>query len=130
MLPTKRLCFLFAILALCGCSSSSIGSVSGTVLVNGQPTGGFDIRYYAVSNGLMAVGGAQADGKYQLVFGRGDRSLPIGEYKVTVTPTADIEGVPMPKVKLSKDLFDASTTPLTKTVGPGENVIDLDLTTM
>ncbi len=122
-----RYLLLCALLPFCGCDLAATGTVTGTVLVDKVPTGGLDIRFYSIQDGSMAIGGTGADGKFKLLRGRGDPALPIGEYKVTIAPTADIAGVPMPEIKLSPELLDSGTTPITKTVKAGENVIDIEV---
>jgi hypothetical protein len=115
------------LLVVAGCGNSGTGSVTGTVRVNGSPMGGFEVRFYSVADGSMAIGSAMSDGQFKLVKGRGETQIEAGDYKVTVEPTSLIDGVAEPKVKIPQELASASTTTLVKTVGPGANVIDLEI---
>ncbi|WP_459554785.1 hypothetical protein [Lacunimicrobium album] len=127
MSPIKLLTTSLLLLVISGCGGSTTGSVTGTVRVDGNPMGGFEVRYYSVADGSMAIGGALSDGQYKIVKGRGETAIEAGDYKVTVTPSSMIDGVAEPKVKIPRELADASTTTLMKTVGPGANVIDLEI---
>ncbi len=109
-----------------GCGGQQMATVSGQMLVNGAPMGGFNITFHSVETGLTAFGAAGADGHYHLYQAR-SKEFPPGDYKVTIVPTAEIEGVSMPKVKIPNELTSASTTTLVKTVDPGANVIDLEI---
>jgi len=120
--------FCLAILTV-GCSGQGNGTVTGAVLVDGQPHGGFDVEFVSVKDGSSALGASQKDGTYELFRGRGEKLIPAGEYKVTINPTGFVEGVPMPKVKLPPTYTDANQTVIIKTIQPGENKIDVELNT-
>lgn len=118
------------LLVVAGCNAGSqTGTVTGTLHVDGIPLGGFEVRFYSVADGSMAIGSAGADGHFTLIRGRGEKQITVGDYKVTIDPTDLIEGVPEPKIKIPQELAAAGTTTLTKTVSSGANVIDLDIST-
>lgn len=121
----KYFALLMTAILSCGCGPQS-GTVTGRVLVNGAPMGGFEIRFHSVTDGSAAFGSAGAEGRYQLVQAR-TMEIATGDYKVTIVPSSEIEGAPLPKVKIPQELASASTTTLVKTVGPGANVIDLEI---
>lgn len=124
-----RLALFAAALAAAGCGRT--GSVSGTVTVGGTAAPGGAVAFIPVGGGPTATGQIDKDGRYSVVVGAGD-GLPPGEYKVTVVAHGDppafdpTKGAPPAPRPLSAPQFrDAGTTPLTKTVTAGANVIDL-----
>ncbi len=125
----KTLLALFSILLIYGCDTQSFGTVRGKVLVDQNPTAGFEVRFYSVEDGSMAIGSSNIDGTYLIARARGDLNIPVGEYKVVIIPSGDIEGIPMPTVRISPEFLEASTSPLIKTIKNGENNIDLEVTT-
>lgn len=110
-----------------GCNQESTGTVTGRILIDGEPTGGFEIHYVSQSDGTVGIGYAQADGSYRIYRGRGSQELRPGEYKVTVIPTPDVDGVPQPKVRFPKSYTDQGQSEIVKSVGPRANVIDIEL---
>lgn len=115
------------LLGLTGCGSGDAGTVSGTLTVDGEPSGGYFVYFEPTDGSAEAVGGAVADGSYRLTYGRGSTQIPVGEYRVYVTPTDLIDNVPMPKVKVEADYLNRDKTTLVKKVEAGTNVIDLDI---
>ena len=110
-----------------GCSSGGTGTVDGVVTVDGKPLGGFEITYISQANGAAYLAYAGEAGAYQLFASRGKREIPVGDYKVTVVPTAVIDNVPRPKVQLPDKYTSESQTELVKTITKGTNQIDLVL---
>ena len=96
------------LLGLTGCGSGNSGTVSGTLTVDGEPSGGYFVYFEPTDGNAEAVGGAAADGSYHLTYGRGSKQIPVGEYRVYVTPTDLIDNVPMPKVKVEVVIDDDS----------------------
>ncbi|PQO46968.1 hypothetical protein [Blastopirellula marina] len=115
------------LLGLTGCGSGNSGTVSGTLTVDGEPSGGYFVYFEPTDGNAEAVGGAVADGSYSLTYGRGSTQIPVGEYRVYVTPTDLIDNVPMPKVKVEADYLNRDKTTLVKKVEAGTNVIDLEI---
>lgn len=82
-------CLAAGVLAICltSCGGSGLSSVSGVVLMDGQPYGGVDIIFHPESGGgANATAVADIDtGKFRMgTFEPGDGVKP-GTYKVTVT---------------------------------------------
>lgn len=116
-----------ATLLLLGCSRGNMGTVEGTVFVNGEPTGGLEIAYKNDADGSMALGATQADGRYELRIGRGERQIAVGSYHVTVTPSEMVTGVPKPDVRMPSKYLSHEETDLVQTVNPGANTLDLNI---
>lgn len=125
MLRTQLLAL--PVLLTLGCTGESIGTVKGTLNIDGQATGGYEIHYLNASDGSMAIGYAQADGRYEMFRGRGKSTLNTGSYTVSLSPSPDVPGVPMPKLKLPAIYTDRDQAALKVTVNPGENDITLDV---
>ncbi len=115
-------------IGLSGCGVPT-GTINGTVLVDGQPMGGFDI-IFASEEGKEYTALAIKDGVYRVLGGRGVSEIPAGTYRVSITPTGVVDNVPMPTVKLSRDYLDVATTPIVVEVKGGSNTINLEMTSM
>lgn len=113
--------------AAAGCSPGDTGTVEGTVIVDGNPLGGFEVTFTSQADGSTALGYAKADGRYQLFRARGNRNIAVGEHKVTVTPTEMVDFVPKPNIRLPATYTDRYKTTLIRSVEPGANVIDFEL---
>jgi len=120
-------CWGISLAVIPGCSSQKTGTVDGIISVDGQPTGGLEVAFRNDTDGSMALGATQADGKYSLRMGRGRSEISIGSYHVTVTPSAHVTGIPKPSVKLSEKYLMHDKTDLVQTVEPGENHLDIPL---
>ncbi len=127
---THLMASLLFTLVLCGCGGDNVGTVKGRVLLDGEPTGGFEVHFTSTGDGSTALGGAKNGGEFELFRGRGKREIPAGEYKVSLIPTDLIEGVPLPSKKIAEELKKAETTPIVKTVNGGGNVIDIEVTSV
>ncbi len=103
-----------------------MGTVSGTVLVDGEPTGGFEVVFVS-PEGLEYTALAIKGGTYRVIGGRTSPDIPAGSYRVTVTPSSLVDDVPRPKMKLSEDYFDSARTPIIVEVNRGKNDIPLPL---
>ncbi len=128
MCSYKTVWLCIGVLCMTGCGEPPKGTVEGRVIVDGKPLGGFDIRFHAVADGSVAVGAAGLEGQYRLINAR-SLELKTGEYRVTINPTSEIEGMPMPTVNIPEEIKAASTTTLVKTVESGPNVIDIEVST-
>ncbi|MEX1042425.1 MAG: hypothetical protein WDZ51_17465 [Pirellulaceae bacterium] len=121
---------LLVVGTICGCTNGqSTGTVNGIVTVDGKPMGGFEVIFTSSDDGTTARGYAKQQGEYQLFVGRGSHEIPVGEYKVTVIPSAFVQGVPEPTVKLPAAFASVEDTDLVKTVGSGANQLDLEIST-
>ncbi|MEX1042744.1 MAG: hypothetical protein WDZ51_19065 [Pirellulaceae bacterium] len=133
MIIAKRVCVVFCLaihLALfAGCQGGSEGSVSGTVTVDGTPVSGLEVLYTPID---PAIGGSalaytQEGGKYTIIRGRGNTTIPTGEYKVAIKVYEEDLALETPRVKLPNNYTSPSETELRATVAGGQNTIDFDL---
>jgi hypothetical protein len=131
-----RAAVLGAIAIVSGCSGS--GSVSGRVTLNDQPLTSGTVTFHPTGTGPAGIGTIGPDGRYQVSVGK-DKSLPPGDYLVTVEATEAVSSGewpatkgPPPPPKAPKRITpakyaDRGTTDLKFTVKSGENKIDLVL---
>jgi hypothetical protein len=143
--PTKtgRYCYrgllataLCTLAGFAGCGGSTDARVSGVVTLDGQVVPRGMVSFQPKAGGPVAIGPIEADGSYVLGIGR-DTRLPSGEYDVTVrsneppAATRNNSGGPPPAGKPITPLWYLSkeTSGLSFTVTPGNNKVDLELTT-
>ena len=127
---------------LTGCGSSSPATVSGTVTLDGEPlpqterrTG--SIMFFPTGGGAAPYGMVADDGTYSMQTG-GSQGLEVGEYVVTVR-VVDIDPPPPGQTEYQdppestlltpRRYVDSESTDLKVNVEPGNNTIDLELTT-
>jgi hypothetical protein len=131
----SRAAALAAVALLAGCGGG--GSVSGKVTLDGQPLTSGTVTFHPIASGPVAIGTIGSDGRYELAVGQ-DRSVPPGEYLVTVEATEPVAAEPTPakgpprppaapKRITPAKYADRATTDLRFTVKPGGNKIDLEL---
>jgi hypothetical protein len=132
---------LVALLSLLGCSTShGTASVSGTVLHKNQPVAGAAIIFHPLGDGPTAKpaqGKSDAGGRFTLTTYLGPSEQPAGalpgEYKVTVTKIDEPQGAydPLKDPPLKNHVPGKYSTPqqspLTATIKPGSNQIELKL---
>jgi hypothetical protein len=131
-MPFKR---LIGVLAACvlvaGCGDPNIGTVSGTVTVDGEPLLAGSISFFPVDGQSPSAGASIQNGKYTA-------RVPVGAMKVSIT---------YPKVAGTKKLYNTPDSPvgimykeglparynerteLTFDVKPGSNTKDWELKT-
>jgi hypothetical protein len=118
--------------AFTGCGQPAVRTyrVTGTVTFRGKPVPSGVVAFHNVDLvSPMAKGMIQPDGTYELTTFRPGDGAPPGECKVTVAAT---EPGPATETRDPKSLVPLkylvlSETPLTATVRPEDNVIDLSL---
>jgi hypothetical protein len=128
---------LAAVAALAGCGGG--GSVSGKVTLDGEPLPSGTVTFHPVGPGPAAIGTIGSGGRYELAIG-GDRTVPPGDYLVTVDATEAVTSEPpaapgkgpppppKPPRRLTPARYaDKDTTDLRFTLKPGSNTIDLRL---
>ena len=116
-------------LLLTGCGwFSSTGQVTGQVLVNGQPQGGFEVTFTSTTQKGVFHGVAQEGGKFDLRQGRQMADIPTGDYKITITPIAISESQPAIDVELPPQYTEVDQASIIQTVAPGPNQITLEFT--
>lgn len=117
-----------------GCGSPYDAAVDGVVTLDGTPLPRGKVGFNPISSGPTAYGLIEDDGGYAIQTGRED-GLPAGDYAVTVVANAPSvqhdpgSGLPPTPGKPIAPLWyrSKSSTPLSVTVEPGTNEINLDL---
>ena len=90
--PFRRyaLIFLSSFVLGCGGDTPTLGTVTGTVTLDGKPVEGAAIQFEPVSSGLpTALGRTDAAGKYELWYSRGNKGASLGESLVRITAFQD-----------------------------------------
>lgn len=147
--PNVRLVVLIAV-AILGILAFSLywymskaegGYVTGKVTMDNEPVANANVVFAMTGENAIAPFHSQTDnqGMYKL-FGHNGPTVPVGNYKVTVTKLTLKDGkVPegeevfkaeakgLMKNTLPKAYESTNTTPLAREVKSGRNVIDLEL---
>lgn len=108
------------LMVLVGCGPST-GHVSGTVTLDGSPTGPGIIRFVPDPKNELsrdAVGNVDGEGRYVLQIAGGSREIPVGEYRVTFTLASIDESTTLPDMIPIK-YQTAATSDLCATVKSG-----------
>lgn len=118
-----------AVLLVAGCGSrTKLGTVEGTVTLDGKPLPSAMVSFHPVQGGRQSFCRTDANGHFQLRYVANENGALIGKHKVTVT-TACAEGA---AAKYDKEKVPAryqnTNTTLEKEVVSGANKIDLLLT--
>jgi len=130
-----RFVLLTAAAFVAGCGGGA--KVSGTVTLDGQVLKAGTVTFHPTGSGSVGTGTISLDGRYEIAAGL-DKSLPPGEYVVTVEATeaaiASAEqpaGPPRPPGPAKRftpaKYAEKATSDLKFTVKPGQNTIDLEL---
>ena len=127
------------LLCLCGCrqSNSNLGTVTGTVTIDGEPIS-HAIVSFKPTDGRSSIGLTDADGVYTLGYVRNQQGALIGNHKVVVQTdiaekseldeeAGDANSPGPRKEMLPKKYCDWAATELTATVESGANTIDFAL---
>lgn len=148
--------FAIASLALIqGCGSGEdVGTVSGTVTLDGVPQPSLIVTFVPQAGGQTAIGRTDENGKYEL-YRRGEKGAVVGIYTVNITSVKEATAAPTQndsemrsdsdaylqqamgsnasdysqaktKEKIPSKYNTGST--LSRTVDSGSNTIDLELT--
>jgi len=124
-----------AALLAAGCGRHA-AKVSGRVTFEGRPLTNGVVSFTPVKPGSSAYGTIDAESRYALQTGA-EKGIDPGDYKVTVAANATPEEAAQMGFKVGREgimplltplrYADVATTPLTATVKPGSQVIDLVL---
>jgi hypothetical protein len=122
-------------LLVAGCGGTHDASVHGLVTLDGTNLTSGIVAFYPTSGGPAAYAYIGTDGEYVVRTGR-EEGLPSGEYGISVTanePSASAAradgGPPMPGKMITPAWYRSKdTSGLTRTVEPGSNEINLELT--
>lgn len=100
----RILCGLLALGAICvvsGCGSSNLGTVSGTVTLDGQPLADALVSFYP-EDGRPSTGTTDSSGNYTLSFTPTEDGALIGNHIVRIT-VAQVEGEQEPGAPKTKE---------------------------
>lgn len=124
---------LVLLVTLIGCGGDSdlpdLGSVTGTVTLDGKPLPNATVEFTPVDGGRPSVAVTEDDGEYELEYTPGNFGATPGSYQVTITTattTTDKQGndVDVPETLPAK--YNVNTT-LKEEVKAGSNEIDFKL---
>jgi hypothetical protein len=124
----------FPALIAIGCGGPYNASVTGEVVLDGQPVPTGGIAFIPTAGGPTAYAQVDSSGHYEVRTGN-EEGLPAGNYGVTVVsrepPASDrskLGGPPPPGKAITPEWYaDAKQTPLKFDVKPGKNEIKLEL---
>jgi hypothetical protein len=145
-------CLVICVVAAgCGSGGPELGTVTGTVTMDGEPLDGVLVTFVPVEGGRAATATTDASGKYELIYAS-EKGAVVGQHRVSVTtlntaaPAVDMSEVRSDDPRYeellaqSKKAYNnASTkeaiparynteTELVKEVASGSNEINLELT--
>lgn len=116
------------LVVLAGCDSGPpMGQVSGKVTLDNQPIKGLEVNFSPqdAKLGTTATGYTQADGTYTLYYPGSEEGAPAGDYIVSIAPgEGGEEGGPQVQIPAKYN----SASELRRTVKPGQNQFDFELT--
>lgn len=115
---------LLLAVCFCGCDSIDIGTVTGTIYVDGKPLEGARVLFYPEPDGRFSSSLTDEDGAYELVYSRSIYGAKVGEHKVRITTAVDNGEGPSRETLPAKYNVE---TELRKVVKPGKNTINFDL---
>ncbi len=118
-----------ALLLLSGCSGAEpVGTVSGTVTLDGQPVTAGQVGFISAA-GFSAVADIGSDGSFSVV-----EKLPVDSYTVTVSPPALTEApgeegttAKAAATKVPAGYFDEGTSDIKVDIAEGENTKEIAL---
>jgi hypothetical protein len=126
-----NLSFILVFLLLVGCGKSNVGTVQGTVMVDGSPAKEGSIAFFPVDGKSPTAGAEIRDGRYSAQVPLGSSRIEIrvpkvvGQKRLYNTPNSPI----MPLLEESLPAKYNEQTELEFNVQPGENQRDYQLTT-
>jgi hypothetical protein len=121
---------LLLIGAMVGCGNSDLGSVEGTVRLNGQPLENARVTFTPVAGGRPAAGKTDNQGRYELIFSRDDKGALIGEHAVSISTFSEHLADDGETTEVVPEKVPArynTNTELKAKVEGGANTLDFDL---
>ncbi len=124
-----------ALLPAAGCSDSgpALGTVSGTVTLDGNPLPNAEVEFQPVAEGSPSYGTTDENGHYELAYGVGKPGAMVGKHEVRISTyrqdAADDEGL-SPAIEYPELLPPKynEESELTREVKSGSNEgVDFDL---
>ncbi len=122
--PTVVLLLLLIAVAGCGKSGPEIAPVHGRVTLDGQPLAKADVQFQPDDSRRPSVGSTDADGRYSLMYKRGQPGAIVGQHTVRISVSSEI--VKNPPIIASR--FDTKSE-LRRDVQSGDNEFNFDVTT-
>ncbi|MBA2112873.1 carboxypeptidase-like regulatory domain-containing protein [Bremerella alba] len=127
---------LFLIICVCLCISGcgygtgdGLGSVSGTVSLDGEPVPQVVVTFTPSTGGRESYGITDASGNYQLRYTSRELGAKTGEHEVRVSPMEVEPREPVTTATSIIPIHYYGNDFLIYEVSPGSNQIDLELST-
>jgi hypothetical protein len=121
-----------------GCDGSDLGTVSGTVTLDGEPLAGAQVVLMPQGDGSPSYGETDDQGRYSLTHTRGDSGALIGPHTVSISVEEeeeyDASGMDEGSIMEKPDKPNKvparynEETELTREVQAGDNTLDFPLT--
>ena len=132
----NRLCYAFLILGVVasGCGGSDdtpeLGTVSGTVTLDGDPVPNANVSFTPVEGGRPSAGTTDEDGYYELMYSLNNPGALPGEHRVGITTATTVTNEAGDDVEVPEKIPAQynTETELTKKVEPTSQTIDFELT--
>jgi hypothetical protein len=120
----NRMIVLMVAVCLVGCGRPEVelGSVTGTVTLDGKPLSNAFVQFVPSRGGRAAGGATDETGHYELDYSAQDKGALVGTAKVLIS-TGDPESG---RKEMVPPRYNRNTD-LTAEVGPGANVLDFEL---
>lgn len=118
---------LVSLLLFAGCSEGGPdrGRVTGTVTWDGDPVSDATVCFLP-SEGRASVGTTDENGFYKLAYAKGQTGALLGEHKITIAHDPNDTSI-VPARDLPSVLGQRKRTPLRRTVEPGSNTFDIEI---
>jgi hypothetical protein len=114
----------------CGQAGPELGSVKGTITLDGKPLEGAEISFQPDSaTGSPALGETDAEGRYELRYTRSRNGADLGRHKVRISTAIEREAE-HGKIVRARERVPAkynAKSELTAEVKSGKNTIDFPL---
>lgn len=122
---------LAAIAMVLGCGSGHdgppVGSVSGTVTIQGKPAPDVVVEFNPMEGGRGSSGTTDGNGEYELIYSSSRMGAQVGKHNVTISgnPVLDDSSTNLmkPKTSVPKEITEVTRE---VDVTSGSNTIDLE----
>jgi hypothetical protein len=126
-MPAKR-CprftqLLLTVFAGCGQNGADVAPVSGRVTLDGRPLASADVAFQPDGAQRASSGRTDADGRYQLMFKRGQPGALVGEHTVRISISRELVRNP-PHIPAR---YDTQSELRREVKADDENVFDFEL---
>lgn len=121
---------MFAVMALVGCGGGNAperGEVQGVVTNSNGPVSGAIIRFYP-EEGRPSVGTTDGQDHYALAYTADYSGAELGTHEIRVTIVGEAPPAPENGMEAAPP-SETFVMPTPATVDPGENTIDIDMST-